>query len=205
MLRKIPQSDSEMGNLLAKKEQWTWGWHWNRCEPEQHDGNSRYPKWQHIGPALVALAPLLVEECYRAADLEIEGVVPCCMDPVWQRTIADGCIWWCCLLSGQELVWPHGDQGCCALFCAFSSGWTLPHQRRCTHVGQPWHPAQRASTEVKNIYIYITAQNENTAMKLYFLKITIWVQLWNKPSKYHYIYLQLYSVLYHNMFIIFSK
>ncbi len=45
-----------------------------------------------IGPALVALAPLSVEDCHRAADLETEGVVWTLFGvAVEDGTIADGC------------------------------------------------------------------------------------------------------------------
>ncbi len=81
MRRIIPQSDSEMGNMLAKKKNSEPG---VGIEPGVNQSSMMethvIPNDNILEPALVALAPLPVEECYRAADLEIEGVV---WNPVW--------------------------------------------------------------------------------------------------------------------------
>ncbi len=151
MRRIIPQSDSEMGNMLAKKRTVNLGWALNQ-------GWTRAAWWK------LTLSQMTTywtcsgcpgsPSCWRMLSCSGFRNWRSCMDPVWHGGGGRHdcwwlCIWWCCLPSGQELV----KKGCCVLFWAFLSGWTLPHQWRCTHVGQPWHPAQRSSTVVKKKYI----------------------------------------------------
>lgn len=111
MQEKIPLSDLEMWNMQTEKDWWTWGDHWTRGETEQLDGNSHYLKWQHIGAALVAVAPLLVAGCCGGANLKTGAEVPCYMDPYWLDVGGlHDCLWlhrgWRCLPAGQDVVPP---------------------------------------------------------------------------------------------------
>lgn len=154
MLRKIPQSDLEMENMLAKKERWTWVGHWTSHEPKQPETHV-IPDDSILGFLWLPWLAFLLKNVI--VQLIYKGVVLCCMDPLWHGGGVRHNSWWLhigwrCLPTGQELVWWHCDQ------CAILLGWTLPHWWRCTHVGQQWHPAQRFSTEVKKTRILLQIQ-----------------------------------------------